>query len=608
MATVQKGREQLQAVVEPLPTDLPDEHTGLESMYESDETRGLRPGRPLTSDIGRLHRSVRRNGPAAILAGPARRAAGRRSHRRRSTPVSRRPVVPGRKQHERTPHRRRRPPAPTPARAVRCTSRRPSPTSAARRSPASSSRSRLDLVLERVPDGIVARGTRARPRGRASAALPAPELAADLDVGVRRALRARTRSRARPTRSRATRSTSSSWCATPCCSSCPLAPAVPTTDCAPAPRPACGVGAARPRSALRPRPARSAVGALLLRRSTSDTTEHQEHPMAVPKRKTPRAKTAPAARLELAPRRAGALDLPELRRGQAAAHRVRQLRLVRRPPGDRRRVAAAVPITDRRRRDGRRPRARRDRRGRGRGRRRARRARPARRAARPRSAPLPARRRPSGVELVADHRGHRDATSPPASVRTQEGRVDRASPPRRVRDGEADAMVSAGNTGATMAAALLRMGRIRGVARPAIAVPIPVPVARAADPGRRRRDGRLHAGVAGAVRRAWAASTPGIRLGVDEPTRRPAVERRGGRARATTCARQTYALLDGDPGLHRQRRGPRLHARHRRRDRHRRLHRQRRAEDGRGRDPRHRRARVRHARRPRPRRRRPPTS
>ena len=37
MGTVVKGREQLQAVVEPLPTDLPDEHTGLESMYESDE-------------------------------------------------------------------------------------------------------------------------------------------------------------------------------------------------------------------------------------------------------------------------------------------------------------------------------------------------------------------------------------------------------------------------------------------------------------------------------------------------------------------------------------------------------------------------------------------
>jgi phosphate acyltransferase len=44
-----------------------------------------------------------------------------------------------------------------------------------------------------------------------------------------------------------------------------------------------------------------------------------------------------------------------------------------------------------------------------------------------------------------------------------------------VRDGKASAMVSAGNTGATMAAALLRMGRIKGVKRPAIATPIPVP-------------------------------------------------------------------------------------------------------------------------------------
>ncbi|MEJ7583710.1 MAG: phosphate acyltransferase PlsX [Acidimicrobiales bacterium] len=44
-----------------------------------------------------------------------------------------------------------------------------------------------------------------------------------------------------------------------------------------------------------------------------------------------------------------------------------------------------------------------------------------------------------------------------------------------VRDGRASAMVSAGNTGATMASALLRMGRIDGVARPAIATPIPCP-------------------------------------------------------------------------------------------------------------------------------------
>src|SRR5262249_10218628 len=44
-----------------------------------------------------------------------------------------------------------------------------------------------------------------------------------------------------------------------------------------------------------------------------------------------------------------------------------------------------------------------------------------------------------------------------------------------VRDGRASAMVSAGNTGATMASALLRMGRLRGVSRPAIATLIPGP-------------------------------------------------------------------------------------------------------------------------------------
>ncbi|MDA8044136.1 MAG: phosphate acyltransferase PlsX [Actinomycetota bacterium] len=44
-----------------------------------------------------------------------------------------------------------------------------------------------------------------------------------------------------------------------------------------------------------------------------------------------------------------------------------------------------------------------------------------------------------------------------------------------VRDGRAGAMISAGNTGAAMASALFRMGRIKGVARPAIATIIPVP-------------------------------------------------------------------------------------------------------------------------------------
>jgi phosphate acyltransferase len=44
---------------------------------------------------------------------------------------------------------------------------------------------------------------------------------------------------------------------------------------------------------------------------------------------------------------------------------------------------------------------------------------------------------------------------------------------RLVAEGRADAVVSAGNTGAMLAASLLELRRIRGVHRPAIAVPIP---------------------------------------------------------------------------------------------------------------------------------------
>jgi len=46
---------------------------------------------------------------------------------------------------------------------------------------------------------------------------------------------------------------------------------------------------------------------------------------------------------------------------------------------------------------------------------------------------------------------------------------------RAVAEGAADAVVSAGNTGAMLAAGLLELRRIPGVMRPAIAVPIPAP-------------------------------------------------------------------------------------------------------------------------------------
>ena len=45
---------------------------------------------------------------------------------------------------------------------------------------------------------------------------------------------------------------------------------------------------------------------------------------------------------------------------------------------------------------------------------------------------------------------------------------------RLVKDGKADAVVSAGNTGATMAAALLILGRVRGIDRPALCGMLPV--------------------------------------------------------------------------------------------------------------------------------------
>lgn len=63
---------------------------------------------------------------------------------------------------------------------------------------------------------------------------------------------------------------------------------------------------------------------------------------------------------------------------------------------------------------------------------------------------------------------------PGSSVRTmKDSSLVRAA--EAVRDGNASAMVSAGNTGATMASALLRTGRIKGVNRPAIATAIPGP-------------------------------------------------------------------------------------------------------------------------------------
>ncbi len=87
---------------------------------------------------------------------------------------------------------------------------------------------------------------------------------------------------------------------------------------------------------------------------------------------------------------------------------------------------------------------------------------------------LPGGVAPDGVEVLPASEVVGMGDDPAVAVRSRkDSSIVRAA--EAVRDGRADAMVSAGNTGAAMAAALFRFGRMPGVARPAIAVPVPVP-------------------------------------------------------------------------------------------------------------------------------------
>jgi phosphate acyltransferase len=81
---------------------------------------------------------------------------------------------------------------------------------------------------------------------------------------------------------------------------------------------------------------------------------------------------------------------------------------------------------------------------------------------------------PLGLDVVECSEVIAMDDDPGASVRKKkDSSLVRAA--ELVRDGKASAMVSAGNTGATMASALLRMGRLPGVHRPCIVTPIPNP-------------------------------------------------------------------------------------------------------------------------------------
>ncbi len=159
-------------------------------------------------------------------------------------------------------------------------------------------------------------------------------------------------------------------------------------------------------------------------------------------------------------------------------------------------------------------------------------------------AELPGGETPAGVEIVDCGQVIEMRDEPGISVRTKkDASVIRAA--EAVRDGRADAMVGAGNTGATMASALLRFGRIRGVARPAVAVPIPVPF------------GQPHLLVDGGATTdcspEWLAqfarmgrTYAQVRSGIDEPT--VGLLSNGEEpGKGDELRKQTFALLSGLP-------------------------------------------------------------
>jgi glycerol-3-phosphate acyltransferase PlsX len=78
----------------------------------------------------------------------------------------------------------------------------------------------------------------------------------------------------------------------------------------------------------------------------------------------------------------------------------------------------------------------------------------------------------AGLELVETDGAIEMADKPAEAVRTKPN-SSLVAAVRAVGEGHADAVVSAGNTGAMLAAGLLHIRRLPGVMRPAIAVPLP---------------------------------------------------------------------------------------------------------------------------------------
>ncbi|MGH9043623.1 MAG: phosphate acyltransferase PlsX [Acidimicrobiales bacterium] len=152
-----------------------------------------------------------------------------------------------------------------------------------------------------------------------------------------------------------------------------------------------------------------------------------------------------------------------------------------------------------------------------------------------------------GVELVACTEFVTMDEDPTRAVRSKkDSSLVRAA--EMVRDGRASAMVSAGNTGATMASALLRMGRLPGVSRPCIVTPMPRrgrPPAVLVDAGANVEC--TPAMLAQFAQMASVLST--VRFGVENPS--AAVLSIGEEpSKGTQLVKETHGLLDkGVPGV-----------------------------------------------------------
>ena len=160
---------------------------------------------------------------------------------------------------------------------------------------------------------------------------------------------------------------------------------------------------------------------------------------------------------------------------------------------------------------------------------------------------LPAGATESGVQLdPASEIVAMDEDPASAARRKKDSSIVRCA--QAVQEGRAQAMVGAGNTGATMAAALLRMGRVRGIARPAIAVPIPVP-------GAEHPQLLIDGGATVDCTPEWLAQFARMgreyartRLGVDEPT--VGLLSNGEESgKGDELRKDAFALLEGVPGF-----------------------------------------------------------